>query len=631
MNKLMKKVFLIWVFTLLIIFSLAFYVKAADVTTALDASYKIDSNVEANELRYGITHYKDVGLSMTKGTEEFLPQSVNILNVPSKVGVKVVSWTLRTANGWTKATVKNTAKNFETLNPGWIVVAAVNGDFYDIKGLNALPYQPSGAMMANGDVIRPIASGTTIGYTNNGTSNSFIGGQNFKTTAHQLAIYNDKNEIIQNFTIDKLNEAPGENETSLYYTYPIINNGNKENIVKTTPTTNSYLVLNQEQGLAMTPNNFFGKGLITAINEETNLLLGQFAIITNNINVQNALALETKIRVQQDVIGDYAECDNIIGGGVNLVKDGNPVANSNRDRHPRTIVGKKADGTLVFVTVDGRQETSNMYGVIYDEMSAIMLHYGCNEAYNIDGGGSTTMIIREENKFRLVNSPSDSSERLNSNALLIVVPELKLNVSNVIDTKAKVSFSSLNHDVTFDDIIVNIDGQTKKMVNNEVVFDNLTPKTEYVVNYTYQMKYQGLESDNDGEPFIFKTGKVIPTLKTLSCEDVGDNYLINYHLIDDDDTIKQLYFKYGTEVAFLYSNKGTFSLEKTKLGSNKLHLTLISDLDASPNERINQEFEVPINVKTPPKPGGCNNQSYVYYLSSVIALSVGFYLIRKRK
>ena len=51
-----------------------------------------------------------------------------------------------------------------------------------------------------------------------------------------------------------------------------------------------------------------------------------------------------------------------------------------------------------------------------DELAALMLELGCTEAMNLDGGGSTTMVV----KNKIVNSPSDATgERAVSDALLI--------------------------------------------------------------------------------------------------------------------------------------------------------------------------------------------------------------------
>ncbi|MCX7718562.1 MAG: phosphodiester glycosidase family protein [Candidatus Sumerlaeaceae bacterium] len=101
-----------------------------------------------------------------------------------------------------------------------------------------------------------------------------------------------------------------------------------------------------------------------------------------------------------------------LGGGPRLVREGR-VSNEweaekmgksfSETRHPRTAVGVSKDGRTVYlVTIDGRQPLISV-GVSLDELADYMAGLGCHHAVNLDGGGSTTMIVRG----RTVNSPSD--------------------------------------------------------------------------------------------------------------------------------------------------------------------------------------------------------------------------------
>ncbi|MFN0107759.1 MAG: phosphodiester glycosidase family protein [Blastocatellia bacterium] len=115
--------------------------------------------------------------------------------------------------------------------------------------------------------------------------------------------------------------------------------------------------------------------------------------------------------------------DFILGGGPQLIGSGKKVlaAESSRysdslyrQRHPRTAIGWRADGKLILLTVDGRQKSS--VGMTLDELAGLMLELGCVEAMNLDGGGSTAMVV----KNKIVNSPSDATgERAVSDALLV--------------------------------------------------------------------------------------------------------------------------------------------------------------------------------------------------------------------
>lgn len=91
-------------------------------------------------------------------------------------------------------------------------------------------------------------------------------------------------------------------------------------------------------------------------------------------------------------------------------------------RHPRTAVGIARDGKrLILVTVDGRQRPYSD-GMNLRELAVLMQALGADDALNLDGGGSTAMVIANERGVpRVVNVPSDGvGERPVGNALAIV-------------------------------------------------------------------------------------------------------------------------------------------------------------------------------------------------------------------
>lgn len=67
--------------------------------------------------------------------------------------------------------------------------------------------------------------------------------------------------------------------------------------------------------------------------------------------------------------------------------------------HPRTAAGVTADGELIVMVVDGRQRESR--GVDLVELAQLMVGLGCVEAVNLDGGGSSTLVV----DGTLVNKP----------------------------------------------------------------------------------------------------------------------------------------------------------------------------------------------------------------------------------
>ena len=112
---------------------------------------------------------------------------------------------------------------------------------------------------------------------------------------------------------------------------------------------------------------------------------------------------------------DLSTLDMAVGGNYILVWEGeiqepNLVDATWTTKHPRTLAGVRADGTILLVVIDGRQpELSN--GATLVECAQLMHSLGAVKAINHDGGGSSTMLIREEQDFRVMNSPSDGNER----------------------------------------------------------------------------------------------------------------------------------------------------------------------------------------------------------------------------
>lgn len=114
-----------------------------------------------------------------------------------------------------------------------------------------------------------------------------------------------------------------------------------------------------------------------------------------------------------------------VGGSIYLVKDGKIATASTSDyyttRASRTCVGITYDGKVVLMVLDGRQEPYSCGGA-NAEIAQIMLDAGCITAINLDGGGSSTYVAKQEGSdtATVVNRPSDGYERSVSSSLLVV-------------------------------------------------------------------------------------------------------------------------------------------------------------------------------------------------------------------
>jgi len=124
---------------------------------------------------------------------------------------------------------------------------------------------------------------------------------------------------------------------------------------------------------------------------------------------------------------NYPNIYSLIGGWPRLVNNGINLMSTNdslegslprfsNNRHPRTGIGfSKDSSTVYFITVDGRQESSR--GMTLVEFADLMIEEGIYQGLNLDGGGSTTMVVNN----KIVNNPSDQTgERKVGNCIMLI-------------------------------------------------------------------------------------------------------------------------------------------------------------------------------------------------------------------
>ncbi len=150
--------------------------------------------------------------------------------------------------------------------------------------------------------------------------------------------------------------------------------------------------------------------------------------------VGRPLRITTGVRDSRGAPVELARGDFMVNGGPMLVERGSILIDADRDglvrhepgadnfffgwvrqRNPRTIAGVDAQGRVLLVAVDGRQ-AGRSAGLSILEAAQVMRALGAVTALNLDGGGSTTMVIEGQ----VVNRPSDpSGEREDGDAVLV--------------------------------------------------------------------------------------------------------------------------------------------------------------------------------------------------------------------
>ena len=118
---------------------------------------------------------------------------------------------------------------------------------------------------------------------------------------------------------------------------------------------------------------------------------------------------------------EWEDVEYALGALYSLVENGSVVSGLPAGTDPRTAVGQKADGTLVFYTIDGRK-SGHSIGASMTQVAQRLVELGCETALCLDGGGSTTLTVTEpdDTAAQTVNTPSGGSERSVSNQIFLV-------------------------------------------------------------------------------------------------------------------------------------------------------------------------------------------------------------------
>lgn len=129
-----------------------------------------------------------------------------------------------------------------------------------------------------------------------------------------------------------------------------------------------------------------------------------------------ALTPGSEVEIKITVTGMRPGETEAMGGGPILLRRGEYAGPQEDDKappHPRTLVGTTPDGMVWSIVVDGRQTMS--VGTTHSESAEILRRWGCTEAINLDGGGSSTL-----HAFGItLNRPSGGVERTVANGVVL--------------------------------------------------------------------------------------------------------------------------------------------------------------------------------------------------------------------
>ena len=118
---------------------------------------------------------------------------------------------------------------------------------------------------------------------------------------------------------------------------------------------------------------------------------------------------------------DLSDINVAVSGNKIVLKDGEVPEFKDKAVHPRTAVGYSQDGRYVYLmTIDGRQKGFSV-GATYEQVGTELKYLGASVGLNLDGGGSTTFVLRDsQNEPVVINRPCNNTKdklRFNANAI----------------------------------------------------------------------------------------------------------------------------------------------------------------------------------------------------------------------
>ncbi|MFI7060099.1 phosphodiester glycosidase family protein [Kribbella sp. NPDC050124] len=275
-------------------------------------------------------------------------------------------------------------------------IAGVNGDFFDINDTTA----PLGVGVESGRLVNAPAAG------HNDTA--VIGKDGLGRIAELFLQGSATDDDATKLDLTNLN-SPTVNSGGIGLYTPEWGDAARTRTVDGLPTVREVIL---RDGVVVSS---------AATPGTTPLAASEQALVGREAGATALAAFEVgdKVEVQYGLRPDAADVAVGISGNYQLAKDGQvPDSVPDADLAPRTAIGFDVDGSrMLLLTVDGRATGSR--GLSLKEMGQLMIGLGADDALNLDGGGSSTMLARSPGEAapQVVNDPSDGGERVIPNGL----------------------------------------------------------------------------------------------------------------------------------------------------------------------------------------------------------------------
>ena len=312
-----------------------------------------------------------------------------------------------------RSSVADTANALE--GEGYRVVAGINGDFYNVStGL------PIGLVITDGVLRSSDAGYYAIGFRADGTA--VLGKPGVKVSVDLGYAVDDGSgspvELIR--PVIAVNKAR-TNSGVFLYTYDF-------NARHTTGTTEAgvNVVCTVEQGQLAIGSTVTARverveeTTVTSIQPDQIVLSANANADAYYTNALRNMSDGSEVTLTVSANAGWDDVEYAVGALYCLAENGAVASGLAAGVNPRTAVGQKADGTLVFYTIDGRRSGYSI-GASLTQVGQRLVELGCETVLCLDGGGSTNLAVTtpDSTDASIINRPSESNRKVTNQIFLV--------------------------------------------------------------------------------------------------------------------------------------------------------------------------------------------------------------------
>lgn len=359
------------------------------------------TDVGQNILMPGLIHHRFVK-NLSRG-----PVIINILEADLQKGFSIKPALAQSNTIWAKATLPQIVSNEEA-------VAGINANYFNNHGM------PIGSLAINGEWITgPVFKRASLSIDKNGKIHFAR-----PSVTGKLAIYRGSNANSLSASFPTGNKTPLT--SILVDSINQLDSLNLDGICFYNHWWQNKVLCGAGRACVLVDGNGIVRSKVNAFDSVNPIYPTRtdYVLSARSDDLLSRVFVGDKVSLSWTSYPDWSNMVHVIGGGPYLVSKGEIILNDKaegftansgiRGVAPRTAIGITAPGRLILLTADGRQK--NSVGLTLWELAALLKEIGVYEAINLDGGGSTTMVVNN----KILNSPSDSGNpRKVSTALLL--------------------------------------------------------------------------------------------------------------------------------------------------------------------------------------------------------------------